>query len=434
MEDEYLNTNVFVLAFEKLEATKEAELFMTINHEQKSVSPSLLITLQADLKLGSTDPREAISALASGLLRALNADNTSPFYSRFAKPGIPPTEFQNLTVAEIVKGLTRSNLLGRAISKKTRVPGLLSAATDAETIKRARKVINGYFKPIMEANLDRWNSGRTAYICVNPGMRAHLQLMSEILNYLASKHILDPQVDSPDKMVDELAEFIRPICEFVGNASPKSIEQRFARRFGEGGVRDYEYNLIDLISTKYPDFGSKDYKDFKANQSDARVDQAARDLEDVQNAVSLICIETLKSVHGTQEMASGEKAYWEIGIDSADIKEKAYKKQQSEPVAKRALREAYIDFIDYVKIIKQANNWGHLEPILSIPLPGEKGKKYYLDWMDKVNELRRVTAHRSPYRSFKDEDFETINLSGLGANDGWCHRWRTSGLKQEVDT
>ena len=84
-----------------------------------------------------------------------------------------------------------------------------------------------------------------------------------------------------------------------------------------------------------------------------RINQAGRDIEDIQSAVSEICIETLKSVHGTQELPSGEKAYWEIGIENADIKQKAYQKQQSEPYAKRAPREAYIDFIDYIKIIKQ---------------------------------------------------------------------------------
>jgi DGQHR domain-containing protein len=83
--DRFLNNSLFVLAFEKMETKTEAELFITINHEQRSVSKSLLVTLQADLKIGSGDPKEAISALASALVRTLNNDNTSPFFrsSRF---------------------------------------------------------------------------------------------------------------------------------------------------------------------------------------------------------------------------------------------------------------------------------------------------------------------------------------------------------------
>lgn len=410
LDDRFLDTNVFVLAFEQLDTRREAELFITINHEQKSVPKSLLVTLQADLKIGSSDPREAISALASGLVRTLGADHSSPLFSRFAKPGLPPTDMQNLTVAEAVKGLIRSNLLGRAISRKTRVPGHFSAATDDETIKRARKILNGYFRALMDANQERWIAGRAAYICVNPGIRAHFQLVAEILDHLSAKHVLDPQLDSTEIIISKLTDFIQPIAEFVKTAPPKQVEQRFARKFGEGGVLEYLYNLIDLLSKKRPDFGNEDYKNYKSNQVDVRINQAARDIEDIQNAVSLICIETLKHVHGTHELPSGEKAYWEIGIENADIKAKAYQKQQSEPYEKRAPREAYIDFIDYVKIIKQPNNWPQFESIFNIPISGEKGKKYYLDWMEKINELRRITAHKSPYRSFKDEDFELIGF------------------------
>jgi len=385
-------------------------MFITINHEQKSVPKNVLLILQADLKLGSSDPKDAISALASGLVRSLNADNSSPFFQRFAKPGIVPTETQNLTVAEAVKGLVRSGLLGRAVNRKTRVSGYFSAATDAGTMKRGRKIINGYFRPLMDANQDRWSAGRAAHVCVNPGIRAHLQIIVETLDYLSAKHILDPQTESPDHLIAAIADFVNPIAEFLRSATPRQIELRFARKFGEGGVLQYQYNLVDLIVPKHPDFGSSEYKNYKSNQTDERVSQAARDLEDIQSAVAELCIETLRIVHGSHELPSGEKAYWDIGIESADIKQKAYQKQQSEPSNKRAPREAYIDFVDYIRIIKQTNNWSHFEPLFSIPLPGEKGKKYYLDWIEKINELRRVTAHKSPYRTFKDDDFETISM------------------------
>ncbi len=185
--DRFLDTNLFVLAFEKMDTKTEADLFITINHEQKSVSKSLLVTLQADLKLGSGDPKEAISALSSALVRAINNDNASPFFRRFEIPGIAAADSQNLTIAEAVKGLVRSNLFGRALSKKSRVPGYLSAQTDEETLVRARKIINGYFRSLMDANPERWERGRSAYICVNPGIRAHFQLMQEILQHRHSR-------------------------------------------------------------------------------------------------------------------------------------------------------------------------------------------------------------------------------------------------------
>jgi DNA sulfur modification protein DndB len=424
--DTFLDNNLFVLAFEKMDTKTEADLFITINHEQKSVSKSLLVTLQADLKLGSGDPKEAIGALASSIVRSVSNDATSPFYRRFGTPGVVATESQNLTIAEAVKGLVRSNLLGRALPKKSKVPGFLSGQTDADTMKKARIILNGYFQAIMEASVDRWQKGRAAHICVNPGIRAHFQLIQEALIYLQSNEKRDPQTDSTDNLVAALKKFIKPFLDFVTHAPDNDIEKKFARKFGEGGVLAYFYNLCDILHTKHKEFGSKEFKKFKSQQADARVDKTDKDISDLQSAISEVVIESLKKIHGIKELPSGEKAYWDLGIENADIKQNAYKKQQSAPAAKRALKEAYLDLIDFEKIIKQPNNWPQFEPIFNIPTQSEpKGKKYYLHWLERLNEIRRTSAHKSPYRSFSEEDFEFI----AWLNDELYDRFKEAGFE-----
>jgi hypothetical protein len=70
LSERFLNQNLFVLAFERLDKTTEADLFITINNKQKSVPKTILESLKADLKWGSSDPRERIEALASALIKA----------------------------------------------------------------------------------------------------------------------------------------------------------------------------------------------------------------------------------------------------------------------------------------------------------------------------------------------------------------------------
>ncbi|HTB04308.1 MAG TPA: DGQHR domain-containing protein [Bradyrhizobium sp.] len=408
--DRFLDTSLFVLAFEKMDTKAEADLFITINHEQRSVPKGLLVTLQADLKLGSGDPKESISALASSLVRIINSDNTSPFFRRFEIPGLLPTETQNLTIAEAVKGLVRSNLFGRVLPKKSKIPGFFAGQTDDETLARARKITNGYFRSLMDANPLRWEKGRAAHVCVNPGIRAHFQLIQEILRSLAELGDFDPSIESPEKVAAALISFIEPIRTFLAAASDKQIEANFARKFGEGGVRDYFYNLCEIVQKKHKDFGGEDFKKYKAHAADARVQQADEDIGDLQGAISKVVIETLKRIHGTHELPSGEKAYWDTGIENVEIKQNAYKKQQQATVAKRAPKEAYLDLIDFEKIIKQPSNWTEFEPIFNVPMAGEKGKKYYLTWLEKLNEIRRVSAHKSPYRQYSEEDLEFVSF------------------------
>ncbi|MBI1265285.1 MAG: DGQHR domain-containing protein [Alphaproteobacteria bacterium] len=173
LSDNKLDDNLIVVAFEEMQAENEANLFIAINSKQKSVPKSLLVSLLADLRLGDDDPKTAVSALASAVVRKLDRDKTSPLFRRFKVEGVAPEPTQNLTVSEVVKGFTQAQLIGRAL-KSTRVPGPLSAATDDLTIDRAAKIIAGYFASIEAANPKRWSEGNKAYIATNPGIRAHL--------------------------------------------------------------------------------------------------------------------------------------------------------------------------------------------------------------------------------------------------------------------
>jgi DGQHR domain-containing protein len=422
-----LELPLFVVAFEKLPAKKEADLFITINHEQKSVPKGLLVALQADLKLGSDDPRQALAALASAVVRAISNDNTSPLYRRFATPGVNPTESQNLTLAEAVKGLTQSSLLGRIIGRKNRLPGYLSASTDEATIDRARRILNGYFKVIMEAHPGRWNLGREAYICVNPGVRAQLRLLNELLHILEAKGLLDPYTSEPEEVVRQITGSLQPLTHWIEKASDQDVASRFSRKFGEGGVTEYYFSLCDILSKKHEGIGGVDFQQYRDRKADQRVRIADEHVNDLQLVISKVVIETLKRVHGSHELDSGEKAYWELGIEDAGIKQAAYRKQQETPIANRAAKEAYLDLIDFEKIIRQKSNWDHLSSIFSIPLKGvnPKSKTYHLDWLQELNQIRRVAAHKSAYRQYKEEDYAFVDW----LKQEIYERCRTQGLE-----
>ena len=95
-------------------------------------------------------------------------------------------------------------------------------------------------------------------------------------------------------------------------------------------------------------------------------------------------------------------------MESDRVRNNAYKKQQ-EDKERRKPKEGYLDVLDLMEIVKQKNNWDHFEYVFSNPMEGErKGKKYYLDWMQKFNELRRIAAHKNQVRTYKEEDLEFV--------------------------
>ena len=119
-------------------------------------------------------------------------------------------------------------------------------------------------------------------------------------------------------------------------------------------------------------------------------------------------VDTLKNVHGTHRLESGEQAFWELGVKDRRVRDNAYEKQQGTQ-EKRKPKEAYLDIIDFISIAKQAENWPHFEFALNNPRPDEKnGNKYYLGWIDRLNQVRNTAAHRNQLKTFSDSDLEFV--------------------------
>ena len=416
LDNSYWDQNLFVLAFERLDSRKEAELFITINHEQKSVPKSILVSLQADLKWDSENAKERMAAITSALVKSMAADATGALGQRFVIEGVPATEGQSLTIPEVAKGVERSRLVGRHINA-VYAPGPLSWKTDSDTLRRAKKVLNGYFELVRRANPSRWEAGRSAYIATNPGIRAHLLLLAEIISDLSIRQGFEAEAAKEELIVDRVEDYLKTVLAFISKAPEEKIYELFSRKFGEGGVKDYFYALCEIVATnsKYADFGSAEFKQYKAEKSDSRYGAANTDVMSLARAISDYVYEKLLNVYGTERIDGRDEAYWELGIESGKAKGDAYNRQQQDPVDKRLHKFAYLDILPLRDIVKQSNNWAHFERVFNIPMPDEgKGKKYYLQWMEQFNELRRIPAHPSKHRPYKEADYEF--LAWLKAN------------------
>lgn len=408
LDEKYLDQSLAVIAFEGLPKAKEADLFITINHKQKSVPKGLLVALLADLKMGDPEPRTALSALASAVVRSINSDKTGPLMQRFRMPDVPPTDRQNLTISEVVNGISRSGLLGKVVHKSI-VPGALSGATDAATIDRARQVLNGYFEGIRAANPARWEAGGSAYVCVNPGIRAHLMLIPEIMSYVAHRKGVDFMTMSESEAIAELSRISEPIQQFIRAASDEEIKDKFSRRFGEGGVKDYIFELTRLIASVHPDFGSEEFRRRLEQESSDAITEANKDILKISEIMTDVVVGTLKAVHGTHLLESGDAAYWELGISKVGIKDKTHKRQQEDPLDRRKRKEAYLDVIDLKEIVEQPNNWPHFQATFGLASPGEgKGGKHTA-WMARFNDIRKIAAHKNSLRTYTEDDLEFLD-------------------------
>ena len=403
LDPKFLNQNIVVIAFERLKIEDEANLFVTINHEQKSVPKTLLDDLQGELKWGSDKPAERIGAISARLIRILDADIGEPFYSKVTKQGIKASDTICLTVPAIMDGLKRSSLVGRAMLKsKLYEPGPLSGATDKETLERARSVINSYFALIREANSGQWGSGRKGYLCTNVAIQGYIFLLEALINYMEPNKGLDSKELDPLDLVSEIEEYIDPVLKFLGSASNKQIEKEFKVQYGASGPKEYFMRLCRIVKFDFSDFLPEGMETWEAEQSGENIKKAEESLKELNIKVHSYIFKTFKKEYG-------EKGYFDNGVLDKGIKKRAYEKSLDDDPEKKLPLDNYLDFLDYKKIVENKTHWKLFKSVFNIPEPGEKGISKNLKWMERINKLRRIPAHSTEKRVFRAEDFDYLD-------------------------
>lgn len=401
LSDEEMNQNIMVVAFEDLDKTEEANLFVTINHEQKSVPKTLLDDLEGELKWNSERPSERIGAIAARLIGVLNDDLGEPLYGRVTQQGITGTDRVCLTVPELKAGMKKSGLLGTAVMQaKEYAPGPLSDLTDFKTLDRARSVLNSYFGLIVAANPEVWNFGRPGLLCTNASLQAYLLLLSAVIAFMeAEKHLSARQLQ-PLELVAEVQDYLEPVLAFLSRASASDMARDFKVPFGSGGPKEYFYRLCRLVHEEYSTFQPEGLLKWVESRSAERVAEADGRIKDLNILVQKFIFDTLKSVYGPE--------YWDRGVLDKAIKTEAYGKSLDAEFGKALPLENYLEFIQYKTIVENKEHWPLFRPVFDIPEPGSKGLAKNLKWMIRINELRRISAHATENRSYCVEDFDYI--------------------------
>jgi hypothetical protein len=82
-------------------------------------------------------------------------------------------------------------------------------------------------------------------------------LIPEMISYLTHKKGIDFLTLSEDEFVQELVGLAKPIFDYFRDADDDDIREKYSRKFGEGGVKEYLYNLCELIIGEHAEFGLK---------------------------------------------------------------------------------------------------------------------------------------------------------------------------------
>lgn len=387
LPDDYLDQNLIVVAFEGISKNDEANMFVTINHEQKSVPKNLLDDLEGQLKWESDNPSERIGALAARVIHQMNREFSSPLYGRFSAEGIRGTPRVCLTVPQVKLGLKRSGLLGQVEARTEYLPGPLCGRNDNATLHRAIKILNGYFRQIQEAAMLRWESGRPGKLCTNESVQALTLLLAELIKYIEKRTTKSLRSLTEQLVLEQLSEHITPILDLL-KSGDSEIDPLLSVQFGSGGPKELLLRLARVMRRAYPDFEPDGYDNWVESQAEESRRTADEQVQKINMIVQKHIFSVFRSKYGTTK-----DAYWDKGVLSKEIKSKAYSKSLDVDADARLPLETYLDFIEMKSIVEHKEHWPIFKDVFDMPIAGEKGNSKNLRWMDRFNELRRIPAH-----------------------------------------
>lgn len=375
-----------VLAFEALPPSKQAELFININAEQKSVKQSLLQELYSELHWDADEPEVRVRAIMSKAIKTLDDDPESPFFHRILMADASKDHIRCITLTSFFRALEKPGFyIVKEKQGNVLEYGPLWAGDNFATLRRTVNIMKGWFSEIRRPTTDWWDlgSGEGGGLAMNDSISACVNVLRSVFLHIDAHDERLIRLDDED-----LLAAIRPYGKAVGEyLASLSTEGRkmFRDLRGTQGQTTRTRRLQQAIHSSISAFDPPELKVFLETEKAETNSKARRIIDKIERTLQDVVIDELK-----REFGSGDAEWWTVGVPKTVRLKVAERHEQDD--GKRGGKECYFDLIDYRTTA--VANWTLFESILGYGKKNQ-GKDARTVWIAHINEIRRIVAHPS---------------------------------------
>jgi DGQHR domain-containing protein len=384
-----------VIAFENLDAVKQARMFVDINSKQVRVKKNLLEDLYSDLLWDSKDESERLLALTSRISSDLGKEMDSPLFRKIKSSIEVGSGDEPLTIATITDSLKRLRLIGQVTSSIFR-PGPLYSLKEPRmetTRRKAKKILKEYFLEYKTGVPHNWELGSQegGYLCTNNGIAALLIVLKELTEHIAQNLRIEPYEIETDLLISKVKEYINPVVSYFNQASYDDI-MNYRRQFGAAGQKNCALAMMEQINNQFKDFNPVGLDKYISEKNSTWNDQARDLVPEIQLMISDNIISTLKKQFGTDD-----EEWWYEGVPEKTRVDVAQRQQKD---AEHKDLEQNFDLLHYEEIINK--NWSLFKETYAFKEDGQ-GKEKQLNWFIRLNKIRNKVAHPERGKITKEE-------------------------------
>ncbi|MBN1274266.1 MAG: DGQHR domain-containing protein [Candidatus Aminicenantes bacterium] len=391
------HSTIPVVAFENLPPRDQADIFININHTQKSVPANLLNSIMADFHWKSDNATFAISALKTRLFTSLNNDERSPFYKRIVLSEERQTDKRCLTLKTLRDwGINKVNFFGTIKNNKIIKPGYLTDIDYDSTLKKAFLFFLKCFQKIENELPIQWDKGKAegGFIAMNVAVTATIRVLENILDFLVIRKKIEPLEMTGEELAENVIPYLESVISFARDLDREGI-LKLRRLFGSGAP--------EKVLREFQNAINKEYKEFCPEG----LDQWIRDNTGIYNKPGRDLGHKIEEIIDDHVKAGlikefGEKDWWKSGVNNTikiECAAKRINEGSDEP------DHNFLNTIHYQKIINQ--NWNIFGDVFTPPGKERESKTKKLDWMNKFNLIRRKYSH--PQReNISEKEYEYL--------------------------
>ena len=370
-----------VLAFEGLQPSEEAKMFVDINNKQVKVPRNLLVDLMSELYWDSPDAEERYHALVSRVIAVLGRDIASPIRNRLVQEGDKQAAASPLTITAIYEAIKKSDLVG-LVRKGVFHPGPFYEKDSLTAMRRSVDMFGGYLTIFSSALPDHWALGNAegGYLCTNNGVSALLLVLRAVIDHLGNYADLKPYQAAPDELMTSIRPLVEPVVKLFEHADATTI-RAYRRQVGNAGQRQAAFAMMELIKTAKPSFSAPGLDEYIRSLDQTGTNKARVLMPELQLMIQRIALRLLRS-----EFGDDEAGWWRKGVPTSVRTEVAARREAS---AEPGAYEEFFELLDYRAIGRE--HWELFEPFYGFG--SGKGKDRRLEWFSKLFTIRNRIAH-----------------------------------------
>jgi DGQHR domain-containing protein len=405
-----------ILAFDGLPPSQQAQLFIDINAEQKSVKQTLLQELYAELHWDAADPQVRVRAIISKAVQVLDESPQSPFYERIRMADEARTDTRCISLASVFNALQKSGIYFASSRRGSVVEyGPLWAGDNVATLDRTTQVIGQWFEWIRDRASEWWGLGSAlgGGLAMNDGVDISLDVLRSVLTHLEDKGLHLVRLSNRE-LVLALKPFGEALGDYLGSLGPderKSFRELRGNQGHASGVRRCQAGIQRMI----PEFDPPGLQQ-ALEEERAQTTNRARDIIlEIESLLQRIVLAELKA-----EYTDGELDWWFRGVPKSVRKQ--VDDRINEDQGQRGGREENLDLIHYRE--RATYRWSLFQRLLGYG-KGSQSKDARTTWIVDVNETRKNVMHASRGA--------TVSVDQLGRLEGYREWLASQADRDDLD-